>query len=326
MGMIPDTYADMAAFASHRDYPWWGLESATVFHDEPTTDEMLRRAWLADWDVRVVPQPAEPDWRITREEFAVIRTNPWDQGIDKLGTVGSRYTVFQNEQVLAFGEQLLGEAAWETAGSMDDGRIVFATLALEREIVLDPDGVSDKVTNFLSLATSHDGSSALQAMVTPVRIVCKNTLDLAMRQARQRIKIRHTAAIENKVETARAVLGLADKYLDAFEQEAAALYAASVTDQQFWDIINLAYPKPEGKAPVTRWQNKVDLIQAIYGSKTTHMLKGTKWGALNAMTERLDWFRQIRNGNVENALQAAAGFDAVTTAEKNRLHALVAAF
>jgi hypothetical protein len=56
------------------------------------------------------------------------------------------------------------------------------------------------------------------------------------------------------------------------------------------------------------------------------MLKGTKWGALNAMTERLDWFRQIRNGNVEKALQAAAGFDAVTTAEKNRLHALVAAF
>ncbi len=85
-----------------------------------------------------------------------------------------------------------------TAGSIKGGRVVFGSLALQRETVLDPSGVADKVKTYLLINTSHDGSIAIQASITPVRVVCANTLNLALggkkkkNGIKQSFKIRHT--------------------------------------------------------------------------------------------------------------------------------------
>lgn len=319
-----ETYGKQAAFASLREPAWHML--GTVFQQEVSTSEMLRLAHLADWDVRLEPIAFPEDYRVAASAFATLRTNPFDGGTDVLGIVGERYTVFQNEDMFSFGDNLLDGGRWETAGSIKQGRVVFASLALNHEVVLDPSGVSDKIDSYLLLSTSHDGSTALQAAVTPVRVVCQNTLTMGLRQAKQTFKIRHTQSVAGKVQAARDALGLANDYLHAFEKEAAALYATSVTDMPFDAIMQAAYPKPDSKAGMTRWLQKQDLVRDIYNSKTTYMLKGTKWGVLNAMTERMDWFKQVRKGNTDNAYAAASGFDPVTASEKQRLFALVSAF
>ena len=186
-------------------------------------------------------------------------------------------------------------------------------------------------TSYLLVHTSHDGSLAIQASVTPVRVVCQNTLNMAVgrngRKAKQSFRIRHTQTVQGKVQAAREALGLATQYLDAFEVEAQDMIAQAITTDTFFDIIKAAYPQPEAdvKGSLTKWQNKVDTLFDIYRSDTVMGagIADTAWGAYNTLTERLDWFRNPRGGNAESVLASASGFDAATNAEKNRLLSVV---
>jgi phage/plasmid-like protein (TIGR03299 family) len=195
-------------------------------------------------------------------------------------------------------------------------------------MVLDPQGANDETKLYLIVWTSHDGSVAVQAAITPVRVVCQNTLNLAMKNAKQSFKIRHTQSVEGRIQVARETLGLALGYFDEFEKEAQGLFAQSITDAEFSKLIRTIYPKPdvENKGTLKKWENKVVLIDDLYhNSPTNATIKGTKWGAFNALTERLDYFRSGR-GNSETLMAGASGFDPILTAEKNKLLKLVKSF
>jgi hypothetical protein len=109
--------------------------------------------------------------------------------------------------------------------------------------------------------------------------------------------------------------------MDAFDLMAKTMIEKEITAQQFNDIVLAVYPKPEGekKIALTKWQNKIDLINDIYTGEFNGMIANTAWGAMNALTERLDWHRSARGGSNESVLAAASGFDASITAEKNRI-------
>jgi phage/plasmid-like protein (TIGR03299 family) len=313
------------AFASLREPAWHGL--GTVFNEEVTTSEMLSLAHLDNWNVRLEDVAVPEGFNSDKTYSFVTRTNPFDKTQnDVLGVVGERYKVLQNEDLFSFGDNILdGGGRWETAGSIKGGRVVFGSLALERETVLDPNGVADKVNTYLLINTSHDGSIAIQASITPVRVVCANTLNLALgsrgRGPKQSFKIRHTQTAEGKIAVARETLGLANKYMDEFDKMAHAMIQTEITDKQFNDIILAAYPKPEtdAKGSVKKWENKVDVINDIYTGQYNGMIAGNAWGAFNALTERLDWYRSARGGNNESILASASGFDPMMNAEKNRL-------
>lgn len=327
MAHMLETSGDKVSFASLREPAWHGL--GTVFDSEVTTSQMLDLAHLSDWDVRLenvaLPARSHKSW------FGVTRTNPFDGQADVLGVVGERYKVVQNEDVFQFADNLLDGGRWETAGSIKNGTTVFGSLALERESVIDPSGVSDKVNTYLLVHTSHDGSVAIQASITPVRVVCQNTLNLAIgkgsRSIKQSFKIRHTQSVDGKVAAARETLGLVNNYMDGFDTFSKELFESAVNDKQFFDLISSIYPKPEkdAKGSMTKWENKIDTINSIYHGPTNHMIAGTAWGALNAMTERLDWYRTPRSGNGESMAAAASGFDVATNAEKNRIMSAVKA-
>ena len=324
-----ETQNGVASFASCREPAWHGL--GTVFSDEKTTSEMLAAANLNNWNVRLVDVEIPNTLTSDKNYSYVVRTYPTDNTqTDILGVVGERYHVLQNEDLFSFGDNILdGGGRWETAGSIRGGRVVFGSLALERETVLDPNGVADKVKTYLLINTSHDGSIAIQASITPVRVVCANTLNLALGSKRNKIKqsfkIRHTQTANGKVAIAREALGLANVYMDAFDVMAKAMIEKEITAGQFNDIILAAYPKPEkdSKGAVKKWENKVDVINDIYTGQFNGMIAGNAWGAFNALTERLDWHRNSRGGNTEAMLAAASGFDATITAEKNRLLSIV---
>ena len=321
-----ETNGTEAAFASLREPAWHGL--GTVFNEEVTTAQMLELAHLDNWNVRLEPVYVQgvPAERFAVPSFAVVRTNPFDGEADVLSVVGQRYKVLQNEELFDFGATLGSGARWETAGSIKKGRVVFGSLALERETVLDPNGVADKVNTYMLLHTSHDGSVSVQASITPVRVVCANTLNFALRSVKQSFKIRHTQTLDGKMAAAREALGLAERYMDDFDKAAQALFAVPVTDSQVEDIFATAYPKPDkdaSKAAVTRWENKRVAVGKILFSDTTYAVKDTAWGVLNALTENLDWNRGVRNDNPESKLTAASGLDSIANAERNRLFSIV---
>ena len=323
MAHMLEQYGDMATFASLREPAWHGL--GTILDSEVSTSEMLQAAHLAKWDVRL--EDIDLPGRSHRNYYAVTRTNPFDGEADVLGMVGERYKVLQNEDLFSFADNMLDGGRWETAGSIKNGTVVFGSLALDREVVLDPNGATDKVNTYLLVHTSHDGSLAVQASVTPVRVVCQNTLNAALHGVKQSYKIRHTQTVQGKVQAAREALGLANVYLDEFEKEAQSLIQTEITTEKFFDIVKAAYPEPDKdvKGSLTKWTNKVDTLFDIYNGNTVGNIKGSAWGAYNTLTERLDWFRTPRGGNAEGVLAAASGFDAATNAEKNRLLKVVKA-
>ena len=315
------------AFALRGKPAWHNLANRIFNQDENvTTATMLEEAKLNNWNVRLsdVADHIPNTWRNTSDNFFVIRDNPFDGGTDVLSVVGNKYKTVQNEELFAFADNVLdsNSAKWESAGSLKKGKIVFGSLDIPKEIVLDPQGVNDKTKLYLIVWTSHDGSVAVQAAITPVRVVCQNTLNIAMRTAKQSFKIRHTQTAEGRIVQARQALGLTFAYADEFQKQANELFQQSITDKQFSDLIRNLYPKPEdaSKAALTRWENKVVLIDDLYhNSPTNTAIKGTAWGAFNAFTERLDYYRSSKTGNTDSLMAAASGFDPVITAEKNKI-------
>lgn len=323
----------LAAFASRNEPAWHGLGEVFAENEVVSTLQMAQKAHLANWNVRL--QELVTDSRTDKPAFEVVRDNPFDGLKDRLGIVGSRYVVVQNEDALAFADGIVdGGARWETAGSINGGRVVFGSLSIDRDIVVGAGDADDVTKMYLLVHTSHDGSTGVQASITPVRVVCQNTLNMALRGVKQSFKIRHTQTVEGKMIAAREALGLTFKYADAFEQEANALYQTSVSKQQFDALIEAAYSKPEkdaAKAAVTRWENQRDLLMGIWegkaeGPNTTEAVRGTAWGAYNVLTERLDWYRTVRKDGAEGFLANASGFDPVTNTEKNRLLKVVKTF
>jgi phage/plasmid-like protein (TIGR03299 family) len=320
------------AFALRGEPAWHNLANKVFGDDEHvTTAEMLKSAFLSDWNVRLEEVPLPEGYRTTKDSFMVVRTNPFDNGNDVLSVVGERYHTYQNEQLFQFGDNLLdGGGAWESAGSIRDGRTVFGSLKLDREMTLDASGRADVTKTYLLVTTSHDGSSAIQAMTTPVRVVCQNTLNMALGSAKQSFKVRHTATAEGRVDQAKVALGLANAYIDEFEIMAQELIQTEITNQQWGEIIKSLYPEPDrattGKASITKYDTKIDLLHDLYSQSPTQLnIKGTAWGALNALTERVDYFRLGRKGTNDGIYAGASGFDAQVNAEKGRILSAVKA-
>lgn len=311
------------AFALRGEPAWHKLGQVFDTNAHITTAEMLSMAHLNDWNVRLEELTVPEGYRSQTKQQMVLRTNPFDGETDVLAIVGNRYNVVQNESLFDFGDALLdGGADWESAGSIKNGKVVFGSLTIPKEFVLDPEGANDKTVSYLLVHTSHDGSTAVQANITPVRVVCQNTLNMALSGSKQSFKIRHSNTVDGKIALARETLGLTFAHMDNFETMAKALYEKTLTDIEFDKLVKSIYPEPDqtsAKSAQTVWNDKIDLIYDLYqNGKTNENITGTAWGALNALTERIDYYRTGRKGG-EAIVAAASGFDPVVNAEKARI-------
>ena len=322
-----------AAVALRNTPAWHNL--GTVFEGEVDTDEMLELAHLNDWDVHLRPVEVAgiDNDRFAKQYFATVRTNPFDGGLDTLSIVGERYKTFQNEELFDFGQALLHNGGiWESAGSIREGRQVFASLVIPNSITLDPEGANDQVESYLMLTTSHDGTSAIVAGITPVRVVCQNTLNFAINGLKQSFKIRHTQSAEGKIQIARETLGLAAAYMTEFEEEAQLMIETEMSNAEFERIFNEIYPldSDAGKAATTRhgtkWEQALDLFVAQDANASNANILGTAWAGLNALTEHGQWYRNPRSGNAESVLAAGSGLDAIANASRNRQRKAVLSF
>lgn len=317
---------------STRDLAWHTL-AKQIFRpsDHVNTKTMLEQSGLANWNVRKEPVIYPAGVTPITDEFMVLRDTP--TGVQSMAIVGDKYKTYQNEELFSFGDNLLdGGATWESAGFFRNGRTVFGALTIDRELVLDPTGANDKTNTYLLVTTSHDGSSSIRAAVTPVRVICQNTLSLAWKTAKkanQSWSVRHTQGTAGRIAEAQAALKLTHAYLDEFETMARELYETPITTVQFDKMYETIYPKPDINAKsgaLTLWDKKFDLTRGLYLSGNTNAnITGTKWGALNAMTERIDWYRGKDGEITEGLAVAASGLETGIQQEKARILEVVRA-
>lgn len=314
---------EVESFVSVREPAWHGL--GTVLDGHVNTAEMLSIGGLSGWNVRVEPVELPDGYYSHKDQYRTVRTSPVNPAsTDVLGYVGERYTPYQNEELFDFGDALLDGGRWETAGSLRYGTRVFGALELDRTTMI---GGVDQVNNYLLVSTSHDGTTAIQASVTPIRVVCMNTLNAALRGAKQTFKIRHTKQMAGKVAAARKALGLASQYIDLWTEEMDRLADESMTNIQFEELVASIYAPGEdpSKSAVTRYDKRHEVIWDYWtGLGDTF---GTKYGAYNALNEELMWNRIGRGDNsLENVAASRSGFNPVWNTENNGLLTAVKAF
>lgn len=306
-------------FASHREPAWHGL--GEVFTDEVTDyNDMLSRAGLSDWDVRehniaaLTQDDTLLDARFVVPAKAIVATIGTEDVV--LGVTGDRYEIVQNEDAFSFLQSLKDGARWETAGAIKGGRVVFGSMAFDRDFVLDPSGVSDVVKSYLLVYTSHDGSTGVAGGVTPTRVVCQNTLNVAMGTVKNTFKIRHTQKAAERMNAEAALWRQANTYMDSFEKEAQTLFAQEVSDKAYFGIVENLFPKPEKdvKGAVKKWETRQESFAQAWNGAPNQGIKNTAWGVFNALTEANQWGRNIRQGEKgkENFFAAGAGFDIPT--------------
>lgn len=286
---------------SARSIPFHSLPSAKIVKDAPTVEDAIKVADL-NWTVEL-----EPVYHSTREngfvkvedKFLTVRQDTEQV----LGSVGKNYRTFQNEDAFDFANELLGMGVeFDAAGHYDNSRKVFLTAKLQNGITVP--GTDDNLDLFLLFKTSHDGSSAITAMITPVRLACTNMMNLASREAISKWSARHTAKASEKIEEAARTLQLVDAYRIEFEKIASQLSAVEVNLEGFESLITQVTSSERlHKGMVQNWNN----------SPTHNHTSG--WDAVNSIGEFLEHERGGR-GNAETRFDS--NLDGQTSAMRNR--------
>lgn len=285
------------AFVTDRGLPWWvGIEQgeAVGLDKLATATEMIEESGLG-WNVGLETLTTASG-TLVPGKFASVRST--DGAV--LGVVGRQYQVIQNAEAFQFADNLVddGQAKYETAGSLRGGQVVFLAMELNHlDLTLDGDDVGgNSVKTYLLLSNSHDGSRALEADITKVRVVCANTLNVAIKGASRRFRIRHSGSIDGKLTAARKALGIAFTYDKAFEAAAQKLISKKVVDQQVEDIFRRAvWPIAEDANEARLDSHPSTLAFATYkNSDNLAPIRGTAWGALNAVAEFVDHEQEYR--------------------------------
>lgn len=293
-----------------------------VFSDEVTkSSDMLAKANLANWNVRL--REIETDARATKSAFEVIRDNPFDGGLDRLGISGERYGVVQNEQAFGMFDDL--SPKWEAAGQFRNGSLVYGSAMTNKSIVLDPQGAADEIECRVIVSTTHDGSGALRIGRSAIRMDCLNQFNLIMKSLKDAISVRHTSKVEDRLKAIKLAWKENNVYFDALSAEATALFEQTATDKQFFDIVGQFMgdrPDLNTKGAQTKYDNSLELYTQAWKGETNQKAYGTAWGVFNALIERNQWGRTIQNtvNGVDNFAMAGMGFDIPTNTFRQKAY------
>lgn len=260
--------------------------------------------------------------------FATYRT---DYNIP-LGVVKGKYTPVQNKEAFTFFDDAIGsgKAIWQTAGSFGNGERIFVSAKLPNNILVK----GDPVDNYLVFTNTHDGSSGVKILFTPIRVICRNTLTAAIRTSTNYVSFRHTASVHSNIQLAHEILGICDVRRKEIEQVYNMLAEIKVTDEDVMEFIgkNVISPNEEEVLFETGhsykelcYRNnaayedsgismrKLNVLSATWdyyncgvGQKE---IMGTAWGAVNAITGYYS--------NVDNAKDEKR-FDSLVFGDKSR--------
>lgn len=202
-----------------------------------TSEEAIK---LAGLDYRVEKEPMYTSEGIEIPNFFA---NVRQDNRKVLGVVKGRFTNVQNPAAFSFMDSVLGgEVRYETAGYFKNGETIWILAQVNKSYQI----LGDDVSPYMVLTNSFDGSGAVKVAMTPLRISCSNTLNAALRGAKRTWSVRHTGAIEHKLQEARETLGLADVYMKALNAKYEDLYKIKLTDDKVREVIKNLAPVDDG--------------------------------------------------------------------------------
>jgi len=251
-----------------------------------TSAEAMQAAGL-DYQVDKKALFCKPNGRTLVEvprSFATVRRDT--QSV--LGLVGDRYTVLQNEDSFTFFDSLVGsgEAIFETAGVLGQGETIWLLAKLPGFIRI---GKNDEVKKYLLLTNSHDGKSMVRAKLTPIRVVCNNTLSTALDGAEQEVRIRHTPSAVDRLAQAHKLLGLTNSLYQELDLIFNRMNARRITERQLIQFVKELVPDNEDASFNTRTENiRSKILELNETGAGSEMSRGSLWGAYNAVTEYTD--------------------------------------
>lgn len=298
------------SFFSVQEKPWHGL--GQIVTEYPNSREAIRFAGL---DYEVIKSPLftngsglsiDQDGSVNDKPilkvpnyYATIRTD--NNAV--LGVVGRDYEVVQNRDAFCFFDSIVGGDGifYETAGALGAGERIFITAKLPDYIRV---GHDDLIEKYLFLTTSHDGSGSIMAAFTPIRIVCANTLNAALHNKSNTIRIRHTSNAKQRLEEAHKLMGISNQLAAQMESIFNTWTKIRITDKQVKQLIQAALvPNKEVLTKIQSGQEDelstcfVNMCEAAYEYAFTNdtqlmpATKGTLFGAYNAVT---GYFQSVR--------------------------------
>lgn len=281
-------------FSAGRVVPWHyelTKEHTKLIQEAPTSADALRYAGL-DWEVNQTPVFTNEGMEIPGYKANVRST---DNKV--LGIVSDRYKIVQNKEAFEFTDALIGETEngvirYETAGSLCGGKRIWLLAKMPKTKILD-----DDIDPYMFFSNSHDGSGAVKVGMTAVRIVCANTLSMALNSAKRQWSTRHMGDMQSKLEEAKLCLQLADKYMKGLDIEADRLANAKLYKEQIDEILEEMFPIDDNDTDRKK-RNVEDIKQSYYAcwlQPDIAKFMNTAWGAVNAMSDFITHSAPKRN-------------------------------
>ena len=197
------------------------------------------------------------NWNVTQKPIMTTsgnlipgyKANVRDTDNRVLGVVTDRYRVVQNSEAFAFTDALLGDGVkYETAGSLQDGKKIWILAKLPDKYIIE----GEQIDPYLVFSSSHDGSGSIKVAMTPIRVVCQNTLNLALGTARRSWSTIHIGDLAAKMDEAHNTLLLAEKYMGRLGMEFSRLSKIKLSDQKVMEYIDLLLPMDEQPTDIHR--------------------------------------------------------------------------
>lgn len=259
-----------------REVPWHGL--GTKLEDCPTSKDAIIAAGL-DWNVN-----SKPIFDSFGNEIPRYRANTRDSDNSVLGIVSNKYQIVQNADAFEFTDSLIGNGVtYETAGSLKSGKTIWLLAKLEGTTI-----AGDDIDPYICFTNTHDGTGSIKVCMTPVRVVCCNTLNFALQSASRTWSAKHMSNIFSKLQEAKHTLGLANNYMTELKEMSEHLATIPFSKQEFEKVFDAMYPINY----VTDSKRKIDNIEAVkdslfkcYNAADLNNFRDTKYGALMAVTD-----------------------------------------
>lgn len=228
------------------------------------------------------------------QQYATVRVDD-DGAQTQLGTVGELYVPFQNAEAFSFLQEISEQdgSKFSSAGLLSQGSVVFVSMELGEDLIIDPQGAADRVKRWLLFTNRHDGKGKLKVFNTPVRAVCTNTVTWGIQGALSSWDAIHTPSAAGQVNQARRSLNLANAYYEGFEKDATALFQTPMTDGEFDKFIeSVVYPLADDATDRTKTavQKERDTARDLFSfALTNENIRGTRWAAAQALVEQIDF-------------------------------------
>jgi phage/plasmid-like protein (TIGR03299 family) len=276
--------------------PWHGLGTQLA---EPATSAQAIKAAGLDWRVRKVPLFAIEGAGVAPvpQYFGVAPEDRWGKpDCPVFGIVGKDYHPLQNVEAFEFFDSIVGEkvAMYHTAGALGKGEHVWILAKLQGVMTVTSSDVLDK---YVLLSTGHDGRTCVRVILTPIRVVCQNTLTVALKNGEEIARAYHTRSMDRQLESARQKVKTLLLGFDTMEADFRAMSKRKLDTSAAKGYIEKVFPLPEDNADrkVPAWiledrANCLHLFRAGIGNEEAN-IKETLWAAYNGITEYVDHWR-----------------------------------